>query len=79
VLFFPLHFFKVFILGPFVLCGGLFGFLKLLPMYSCFLFNPKNLNSFSLPVEMFNLNSWCETMEKMLKGKRGAKTNGKPF
>jgi hypothetical protein len=38
----------MFILGPFVLCGGLFGFLKLLPMYSWFLFNPKKFKLFFL-------------------------------
>jgi hypothetical protein len=60
----------MFILGPFVLCGGLFGFLKLLPMYSWFLFNPKKFELFFLAPRDVSSNPWCETMEKGGRGQR---------
>jgi len=77
VLFFPLHFFKVFIIGPFVLCGGLFGFLKLLPMFKKKKkFNPKKVQFLFLAPRDVSSNPWCEIMEKMLKGKGAGEERG---
>jgi len=84
VLFFPLHFFKVFIIGPFVLCGGLFGFLKLLPMFKKKKkLTQKKFNSFSLLQEMWvqtlGVKLWKKCWREKGRGKKGGKGKWQAF